>query len=56
MNKPFAASKINWLGILTALAGAADVAGMLPPEAAKWVLLVSGVAAIVLRTFYTEAK
>lgn len=56
MNKPAYLSKINWLGILTALAGLAAFADQLPPAAAKWVLLASGVAAVVLRTFYTEVK
>jgi hypothetical protein len=56
MNKPVYASKINWVGVLTALAGAAAFADALPAEFAKWVLLVSGLASVVLRTLFTEVK
>lgn len=56
MNKPVLASKINWVGILTALTGAAAFADALPENFANYVLLVSGVAAVILRTFFTEVK
>jgi hypothetical protein len=56
MNKPVFASKINWVGLLTALAGAAAFADALPAEFAKYILLISGIASVVLRSFFTEVK
>lgn len=54
MTKHFAASKINWLGILMVLAALADYKDMLPAEWVKPILVVSGVAVVILRTFYTD--
>jgi len=52
--KPFLLSKLNWLGILTTVAGLFAVADKFPPAVAKWVLVASGVAAVILRTFFTS--
>lgn len=49
--KNFLTSKLNWLGILTALAGISDIADL--TQVPDWALVVSGVATVLLRTFGT---
>lgn len=44
-------SKLNWLGILTALAGIADIADIV--QLPDWAIVVSGVATVLLRTLGT---
>ena len=51
--KGFFASKLNWLGMLTALVALAQFADVLPDPYGKWVLAISGVATVILRTFGT---
>lgn len=53
-SKPFIASKINWLGILTAAAGLGGFAHYLPDSISKYLLAASGIAVILLRTFGTS--
>lgn len=52
--KRFFASKLNWLGILTALAGADALASRVPPAWAPWVTFIAGAATVILRTFATH--
>jgi hypothetical protein len=47
--KPWWKSKTVWLGVLTAVAGAGQFAGV-APHAAPAILAASGVAGIILRT------
>jgi hypothetical protein len=47
--KPWWKSKTVWLGVLTAIAGAGQYAGV-APHAAPAILAASGIAGIVLRT------
>jgi hypothetical protein len=49
-------SKINLTGILTALAGAGALAGYLPEKWGAYAAAIGGIAAIILRTWFTEKK
>jgi len=54
--KHFLTSKINWVGIITALIGVLGLTSQLQlsDETMKWVALVTGILTIVLRTFFTS--
>jgi hypothetical protein len=52
--KAFHLSKLNWLGILTFIAGAGVYQGVLPPAAAPYILAVAGFATVIIRTFFTS--
>jgi hypothetical protein len=49
-------SKINIVGILSALAGAGALAGYLPEKWGAYAAAIGGIAAIILRTWFTEKK
>jgi hypothetical protein len=49
-------SKLNWLGVVMFVAGLAEIANQLPSAIAKLVLPASGVAVVVLRTFFTATR
>lgn len=53
-SKTFFASKINWLGIITVLAGLSQFVGVLPDNIGKYVATVSGIAMVILRTYGTS--
>lgn len=46
-------SRINWVAILTAVAGASALGGYVPMSWLPTLMLASGVATYVLRTFFT---
>lgn len=58
MKKKFALSKLNWLGILTALIGILGLTSTLElsAETMKVILFVSGGLTVILRTFYTSTS
>ena len=56
MKKKFALSKLNWLGILTALTGILGLTSQLElsAETMKIVLFITGTLTVILRTFFTS--
>lgn len=49
-------SKINFVSILTAIAGVAALSNYLPEKWGATAAAVGGIAAIILRTWFTEKK
>lgn len=57
MSKPFFASKLNWLGILTVLAAlATKYVALFPPSWLPYITAVAGIATVILRTFGTSTS
>lgn len=56
MSKPFFASKLNWLGIVTFVAGLGAFAKVLPEKYGAILLSVAGLATVILRTFGTSTS
>lgn len=53
-SKGVLASKINWTAILLFLAGLAEFKDRIPEPYVKWIMLISGIALLAMRTFFTD--
>jgi hypothetical protein len=52
--KPFFASKLNWLGIITFFAGLGAFADKVPASWVPYITAAAGIATVLLRTFGTS--
>lgn len=53
--KHYTQSKINWVGVITALTGILGLTSQLDlsAETMKWILFIVGALTVVLRTFFS---
>lgn len=53
--KHFTLSKLNWVGIITALIGILGLTSQLDlsAETMKWILFIVGALTVILRTFFS---
>ena len=55
-SKPFLSSKLNWLGIVTFIAGLGAFADKVPAAWLPYLTAAAGIATVLLRTFGTSTS